>query len=123
MSGRLQSILTTDGPITIVVPTNYPARELGVALRVAHDLSNYHKLDANIITSSDAIGAGAEDMKSGNIVAIGHASASDLVPGSRGLPIEFDQKELRVSGRTINLPAIDQPGIGIISCLSVCSLH
>jgi hypothetical protein len=52
-SGRLQSVLATDAPLILIVPDD-DEHMLSAALRVAHDLNVYHKLDAEILASSVA---------------------------------------------------------------------
>jgi hypothetical protein len=68
-SGRLQSILTTNGTIQLFVPQD-DDHALSIALRIAHDLDTYHKLDAVIATHMDA----QNDLGSGNIILIGTTS-------------------------------------------------
>ena len=48
---RIQTILTSISPITLLVGNEVIAENLSVALRIAHDLHLYHKLDSEIITS------------------------------------------------------------------------
>ena len=46
---RLQSILSTHGPFTLLVPSLTPSPELSAALRIAHALLLFHALDAKIV--------------------------------------------------------------------------
>ncbi|KAI0807549.1 hypothetical protein C8Q74DRAFT_1363040 [Fomes fomentarius] len=54
-TGRIANFLTTSGPVAIVVPARVPSRTLSAALRIAHNLNVYHKLDVDIITDDEAI--------------------------------------------------------------------
>jgi hypothetical protein len=70
-SGRIQSILTTNGTIQIAIPSN-EEHALSIALRIAHDLDTYHKLDAEIMTHADAqIRQDSGVLGSGNLILIG----------------------------------------------------
>ncbi|KAF8636685.1 hypothetical protein AX17_003490 [Amanita inopinata Kibby_2008] len=74
-SGRLQLILSSTGPITIVVPRTSNSHELRVALRIAHDLHLFHKLDSDILDENEALRRfEATAFPAGNIVVIGNAS-------------------------------------------------
>ncbi|KIM87650.1 hypothetical protein PILCRDRAFT_287259 [Piloderma croceum F 1598] len=71
LSGRMQTVLATAAPLLLVVPDDIPPHELSIALRIAHDLNVYHKLDGEIIRSSEAMRRGKENHLSiGNIVVI-----------------------------------------------------
>ncbi|KAH8829622.1 hypothetical protein DL96DRAFT_1792502 [Flagelloscypha sp. PMI_526] len=67
-SSRIQSILNSNGPLRLIIDEKNP-QSLDAALRIAHDLDVYHELDAEIVSSSDAVRAGV-----GNIVFIGDSS-------------------------------------------------
>lgn len=70
-AGRASKILSSSGPFTLVVP-HRSIDSAQPAIRMAHDLDVYHKLDAEIIDSSEAIDRldkGA--LGQGNIVTIG----------------------------------------------------
>ncbi|KAH8102881.1 hypothetical protein BXZ70DRAFT_1006072 [Cristinia sonorae] len=56
-SGRLQNILSTSAPITIIIPdeSSTSLSTLSAAQRLAHDLDLYHKLDTTILSSSSAL--------------------------------------------------------------------
>jgi hypothetical protein len=105
LSGRMQTVLATAGPLLLVVPNVIPLQNLSIALRVAHDLNKFHKLDSEIIRSSEAMRRGEEDrLRAGNIVVIGdphstfshwcfhrQASAFDICvspPQLNGRPLE-----------------------------------
>jgi len=67
----MQTVLATAAPLLLVVPDDIPAHEFSIALRIAHDLNVYHKLDGEIIRSSEAMWRGKENrLSTGNIVVI-----------------------------------------------------
>lgn len=68
----MQAILNTAAPLVLVVPDNIPNAKLNVALRIAHDLNMFHKLDSEIATSSDIMQrVGDGSLGQGNIIIIG----------------------------------------------------
>ncbi|KAF9228756.1 alpha/beta-hydrolase [Gyrodon lividus] len=78
-SQRLQAILSTHAPLTLLVPTLAPSPELSAALRIAHALQLFHSLDTQIVSVREVAEAGG-DVGSGNLVVIGCAEES-LVQG------------------------------------------
>ncbi|THH05576.1 hypothetical protein EW145_g4691 [Phellinidium pouzarii] len=74
--GRIQNILDTSGPLTIVIPSDLLAfpKALSAALRFVHALDVYLKLDAEIILDTFALRQGAwpVEMK-GSLIIIGGA--------------------------------------------------
>ncbi|TFK42788.1 hypothetical protein BDQ12DRAFT_293178 [Crucibulum laeve] len=75
---RLQSILTSDGPIVLVVSDETQPREMSMALRIAHDLHLYHRLDAEILRKQEYADITPEDnsrVHRGNVVIIGTFSS------------------------------------------------
>ena len=54
-SGRLSLILSSKGPLLFVIPDEDDL-SLSYALRLAHDLDTYHKLDVGILTDTEASG-------------------------------------------------------------------
>ena len=52
-SGRLSLILSSKGPLLFVIPDE-DALSLSYALRLAHDLDTFHKLDVEILTDTEA---------------------------------------------------------------------
>jgi len=73
---RIQAILTSIAPITLLVANEMIAENLSVALRIAHDLHLYHKLDSEIITESVALRRSQHrTWPAGNVVFIGTASS------------------------------------------------
>lgn len=70
----MQRILDTAGPFHVVIPENRPSHELSIALRVVHDLNTYHRLDAEIVTASDALQCMQRNALSrGNMIVVGGA--------------------------------------------------
>jgi len=73
---RIQAILTSIAPITLLAANEMIAENLSVALRIAHDLHLYHKLDSEIITESVALHRSQHGTwPAGNVVFIGTASS------------------------------------------------
>lgn len=71
-SSRLSAVLTSSGPLTIVVPDSALSPAISVALRVAHDLDLYHKLDCSILRNSEAQDMLASgNLPKGNLVIVG----------------------------------------------------
>ena len=54
-SGRLSLILSSKGPLLFVIPDEDDL-SLSYALRLAHDLDTFHKLDVEISTDTEASG-------------------------------------------------------------------
>lgn len=52
-SGRMQAVLATAAPFVLVVPDHVPPHELSITLRIAHDLNKFHKIDSEIIRTSE----------------------------------------------------------------------
>ncbi|KAI9568965.1 hypothetical protein HD554DRAFT_2254838 [Boletus coccyginus] len=70
---RLQSILSTHAPLTLLVPSRTPSPELSAALRIAHALLLFHALDAQIVSVSEVEHDAPLSLHSGNLVVIGCA--------------------------------------------------
>ncbi|KAH7927731.1 hypothetical protein BV22DRAFT_1110944 [Leucogyrophana mollusca] len=66
---RIQSVLNTAAPVVLVIPKKEASPELSVALRIAHDLQKFHKLDSRIDTGDTDL----LSLESGNLVVIGGA--------------------------------------------------
>jgi hypothetical protein len=72
----MQRILNSAGPLIVVIPDSGPSHELSIALRLVHDLNTYHRLDAEIVTSSDTIQLMHRNaLSQGNIVVVGGAQS------------------------------------------------
>ncbi|KAF5373151.1 hypothetical protein D9758_001792 [Tetrapyrgos nigripes] len=76
LSGRMQTILASKGPIALVIPDVSHDQELSVALRIAHDLHTYHRIDSAIIQSSEVFTT--DVVNEGNVVVIGNGAAAQL---------------------------------------------
>jgi hypothetical protein len=73
---RIQTILTSIAPMTLLAANEMIAENLSVALRIAHDLHLYHKIDSEIITESVALHRSQHGTwPAGNVVFIGTASS------------------------------------------------
>ena len=73
---RIQAILTSAAPITLLAANEMITENLSVALRIAYDLHLYHKLDSEIITESVALHRNQHGTwPTGNVVFIGTASS------------------------------------------------
>ncbi|KAH7927722.1 hypothetical protein BV22DRAFT_255973 [Leucogyrophana mollusca] len=66
---RIQSVLNTAAPIVLIIPKKEASSELSIALRIAHDLQKFHKLDSRIDTGNTDL----LSHESGNLVVIGGA--------------------------------------------------
>lgn len=74
--GRMQAVLSSEGPITIVFSSTEDRREFSLALRIAHILHSYHRLDSVIITEDEALAkTHSASWSNGNIVVIGKPSS------------------------------------------------
>ena len=72
----MQAVLSSEGPITIVFSRAEDKREFSLALRIAHILHSYHRLDSAIITEDEALArTQSASWSSGNILLIGKPSS------------------------------------------------
>ncbi|KAI0781232.1 hypothetical protein BD413DRAFT_600635 [Trametes elegans] len=105
-TGRLANILLSNEPLIIVVPTKQPSRELSAALRIAHNLDVYHKLDAEIIDDKEASERLSEaSQETGNAIflGLGAFAKSVLAQGKTAFGVQDDDLALR--GRRLNEPS------------------
>ncbi|KAF8197391.1 hypothetical protein BJ912DRAFT_1078312, partial [Pholiota molesta] len=105
--GRIQSILSTPGPITIIISATSVAHELSVAQRLAHVLQLYHKIDSEIVPEPVVL-AQIEDgsWPAGNVVLIGLPS-SLLVKGilaKNKTSVSIIDSIVHVGGRRFSKP-------------------
>ncbi|KAL0578240.1 hypothetical protein V5O48_003735 [Marasmius crinis-equi] len=99
-SGRVQTILSADhAPLVFVVPDKNNERELSVALRAAHDLQIYHRLDAEILRDTEV----SSSIGLGNLVVVGNDAA---------LAIKRTFGESSVKKPTPG--NVDGPGLGLV---------
>jgi len=75
-SGRMQTILSSKTPLALVIPDESHSQELSIALRIAHDLHLYHRLDCAIIQSSEVFTS--DTLDGGNVVVVGNGAATHL---------------------------------------------
>ncbi|KAJ8699615.1 hypothetical protein PTI98_002711 [Pleurotus ostreatus] len=108
--GRAQLILTSNAPLTIVVPPN-AVHELSIALRIAHILEVYHKLDTSILTFSEYALTNS-DTPPGNLVLIGNTAAPSVkwLLQKSPTPWSLRERSLFLQGR-----AVTQAGQAVVS--------
>jgi hypothetical protein len=109
-SGRLQSVLTTSGTITLMIP-EHDEHTLSIALRIAHDLNLYHKLDAQIATHTE-IAEQRIRSSPGNVFIIGRPSDSFIRDflNEGPTPIKVSREFPHVV--TVNGQSWDEPSLG-----------
>jgi hypothetical protein len=105
--GRIQAILNSPAPLTIVVPDASLRREFSVALRIAQALNVYHRLDIEIVESSEAL-KGIQDgaLASRSIVVVGNATTPFVkwVLERKETPFDIENESLRLRGRSLTEP-------------------
>ncbi|KAI9056689.1 hypothetical protein FKP32DRAFT_1682226 [Trametes sanguinea] len=107
LTGRLANILNSAGPITIVIATKEPSRELSVALRLAHNFNVYLKLDANIIDDEEAMrNLAASSFASGNMIVLGLSQFARHVMQQRKTAFNVEDGSLSLKGRLLNEPSM-----------------
>lgn len=100
----MQVIINSAAPLVLVIPDQISSPVLSIALRIAHDLNKYHKLDSEIIRSSEAMHRAEGDcLGAGNIVLLGDASLafghwcfSKISSSFETMPREIREKMLGV---------------------------
>ena len=100
--GRIQSILSTTGPISIIISDALQRQEFSVALRIAHILLLYHRLDSEIVTESIASERNREGTWGrGNAVFIGQPSSSFAkdVLGKRKMEVSISEEDTVFIGK------------------------
>lgn len=115
---RLGAILNSKGPLIIIIPgvsLITPSRALSIATRLAHDLDLYFKLDAEVISDSEAIerlDAGTIGESKGNIVFIGLTGEGEfakriLSEGKTVFSIDTaaEKPSLKLNGDTVQGPS------------------
>ncbi|KAK0502905.1 hypothetical protein EDD18DRAFT_1135549 [Armillaria luteobubalina] len=115
LSGRMQAILSSNGPIVLVIPDDtetYP-QEFSVARRIAHDLGLYHRLDTEIIRSSEAFDP--DFLSQGNISFMQNKRVPFEIKGSQILPCYAPQQPLDgpeiADGNMVMLQSTDAAGL------------
>lgn len=107
-SGRMQMILDSRGPLILVVPNDQRSEAFEVALRLAHDLDMFHRLDSQIWTSDDAMrSAKAGRLGHGNIIVIGSTSMSFVqwLLGLRMSSFRLDAGYMKLQNLVLNKPS------------------
>ncbi|KAI0713279.1 hypothetical protein C8Q76DRAFT_621267 [Earliella scabrosa] len=110
-SGRIANFLTTRAPIVIVVPSRSGSRLLSAALRVAHALNVYHKLDADIVDDAEA----AQQLRAGTLGAgnllvlgigvLGEFGKAIVGAGKTAFRLSGDGDTLELFGRSLGEPS------------------
>ncbi|KAJ7871501.1 hypothetical protein B0H14DRAFT_3570057 [Mycena olivaceomarginata] len=111
-SARIQSFLSTDAPFHLVVLDNSSSRDVSMALRIAHDLNAYHRLDAEIILGNEAFQDRlADSSATGNILIIGNTASPSLASllGKQRTPFRSENNVLTFKDATF-----DEAGQGIL---------
>jgi hypothetical protein len=104
----MQTVLATAAPLLLIVPDDIPAHELSIALRIAHDLNVYHKLDGEIIRSSEAMRRVKENrLNIGNIVVIRdpQSSFSQWCFNQKTSVFDISTTPPQLNGRPLNDPS------------------
>ncbi|PIL23730.1 hypothetical protein GSI_13480 [Ganoderma sinense ZZ0214-1] len=109
LTGRISNLLSSTSPITIVVPNRLPSPESSAALRIAHNLNVYHKLDVGIIDADEADRAVRDgSLASGNLVVLSYGKlrgfAASLLSKS-ATPFGVDGTTLRLRSRSLTAPS------------------
>ncbi|KAI8998905.1 hypothetical protein BD414DRAFT_476389 [Trametes punicea] len=106
-TGRLANILNSAGPLTIVVPTKHPFRELSGALRLAHNLNVYLKMDAEIIDDQEATERLEQmSLSSGNMVFVGLGESANSILQQGRTAFGTVDGVLELKGRRLNEPGM-----------------
>ena len=111
-SSRIQAILTSTMPIQIIIPHKGPTRERSAALRLAHTLNVYHKLDVDIVDSAEALKNIRDGtLTPGNVIAIGDTETPLIrhLLAEKRTPFQIDGTSLYVNGRPLT-----RAGLGTI---------
>ncbi|KAH9901635.1 hypothetical protein C8Q73DRAFT_678452 [Cubamyces lactineus] len=100
--GRVANILSSKGPITIVIASKQTSRELSAALRLAHNLNVYHKLDAEIVDDKEAADKITEPSQTGNTILLGLGEVATSTLQQRRIAFGVADGVLSLRGRLIN---------------------
>ncbi|KIL69564.1 hypothetical protein M378DRAFT_69148 [Amanita muscaria Koide BX008] len=103
-SGRLQLILTATGPITFIIQTK-DSYEFSIALRLTHDLQQFHRLDAQILDEQEALQLGHDFFTGQNIVVIGNPAMEFVqrILSFRKTPFSLQGSILTLNGESLLL--------------------
>ncbi|OBZ75861.1 hypothetical protein A0H81_04588 [Grifola frondosa] len=107
-SGRMANILTA-APLTFVIPNKAPSRALSAALRLAHNLDVYHKLDAEIIDDAEAmLRLDSGSLGPGNIVVLALGPQREFfksILAQSKTAFALHGTSLQLRGRTLDQPS------------------
>ncbi|KAG6874319.1 hypothetical protein C0995_001544 [Termitomyces sp. Mi166 len=116
---RLQSILSSNGPISFIISNDTNSWELSVALRLAHDLHIYHRLDSEILPESEAqMRLQDGRLPPGNLVFIGKQSSvfPQALLAEKRTPFEVKGNVLELNGQALDDSSTDygvKAGVGM----------
>lgn len=103
-SGRLANILSSPAPLTLIIPDSAPPTTFSAALRIAHDLDVYHRLDSEIIDASAALERlETSTMGVGNLVLFGgpeNEFTTSLLQ-QRKTPFSLQERKLYLNGKLV----------------------
>ncbi|KAF9532428.1 hypothetical protein CPB83DRAFT_891154 [Crepidotus variabilis] len=103
--GRIQALLSTAGLISIVISDTDMQHELSAALRIAHTLKLYHRLESEIITEGAAFQRNHfGTWGSGNVICIGKPTSlfvQDVI-GKRWTPIRVSDDGFTVADHSFS---------------------
>ncbi|KAJ7043274.1 hypothetical protein C8F04DRAFT_1074310 [Mycena alexandri] len=111
VSARIQSFLSTTAPFRLIVLDNTSSRDTSLALRIAHDLNVYHRLDAEIILGYEAFQDQLASGITGNILIIGDAASPALAKLLENPQTSFRAENNRLAIRDATF---DEAGLGIL---------
>ncbi|GJE86814.1 hypothetical protein PsYK624_028970 [Phanerochaete sordida] len=102
-SGRASAILQSPGALTLVVPDRADGASLSAALRLAHALDVYHKLDSSIVDAREAVALRDGGALDGNVVVLGDARNAFLAETLAAARTAFALRDgrLALEGRVI----------------------
>lgn len=107
-SGRIQRILSTSAPLTIIIPSKSLDHTLSAALRIVHDLDAYLRLDSEIIDDDEAMQRlQTNALGQGNIVVLGGPQSRffEHIIQQKKTPVSIAKGVLSIGGRPIDEPS------------------
>jgi len=113
-SARVQSFLSTAAPFRLVVLDNSSSRDVSLALRIAHDLNAYHRLDAEIILGYETFTERLVDSTraaTGNILIIGNTTSPSLASLLQNTQTPFRSES---NALVLKDAILDEAGLGIL---------
>ncbi|KAJ6547143.1 hypothetical protein B0H19DRAFT_255176 [Mycena capillaripes] len=111
-SARIQSFLSSAAPFHLLVLNNSSSRDLSLALRIAHDLNAYHRLDAEIILGHESFQERlGNSTVTGNILVIGNTASPSLASMLKRPQTPF---KLKNNLLTLQDTALDEAGLGVL---------